>query len=751
MDAKTFNGDRPIQSQNEDLFGFATLAERIAASLTSQAANKGFVFGLEGKWGSGKSSLLALTLAQLREMNPAKVAAIEFRPWLIGDRDQLLTALFDEFAKAIAELQSARGETGEATKRAAGDVVEQVRSFARHLGPIGKLAGVAGLFVPGASAAGDMLEKIAAAASEQTDGPSLVAQKDRLASALLDLDCRIVVAIDDVDRLEPAEVAELLRLVRSVADFPNVSYLLCYDGLTLAHAIESGTGVSSGTAYLEKIVQTEVAVPRPESFALRRWFTKELETFMSCDAARVSSLQQVIDETGGRVLKNPRAVVRALDSLRVFWPSLAGRVDTPDLVWLRLIAVGSPNLFRWVEEYLVNFAAVSSGRSRVTDEEQIVLTHAMDAALEKDGLTWKALQFELDRHLPGIDLYNLGKDKDSRIFAQADRRLLAQAAIEKRLASPSHARIYFTLIAPADGVSESDISRLIEAAGRGRGEVAALLIELDGLKGDAGASKAERLLDQVRFTSHETVKTWPIENLIHGIVDAADEVAEDKSGLEWGRPHIWFLIEAVLKQMKVALAPARYDAALYAAFETGASIGFLTEIFRQETFGHGYYGDRADPHDRLISADGFEPVRMSMLKRYEALQLDGVVASPHATSMLYAWSQGGARVDLMQKVAARGSNETWLLQFLQLLYGPRSTLSRGGLETFFASPASVVRRVDALAKKGNRPAGRIIASLLVNSNADEDELENILTEWETPSSPSESSGQAEGKATDPEV
>ncbi|MRH97961.1 P-loop NTPase fold protein [Agrobacterium tumefaciens] len=66
MSELIFNGDRPIQSPSEDQFGFAALAERIAASLTSQAAYKGFVLGLEGRWGSGKSSLLALTLAKLR-------------------------------------------------------------------------------------------------------------------------------------------------------------------------------------------------------------------------------------------------------------------------------------------------------------------------------------------------------------------------------------------------------------------------------------------------------------------------------------------------------------------------------------------------------------------------------------------------------------------------------------------------------------------------------------------------------------
>jgi len=53
-----------------------------------------------------------------------------------------------------------------------------------------------------------------------------------------------VVTIDDIDRLEPRELGELLRLVRSVAHFPSLSYLLCYDTTILKHVVEKATGVA---------------------------------------------------------------------------------------------------------------------------------------------------------------------------------------------------------------------------------------------------------------------------------------------------------------------------------------------------------------------------------------------------------------------------------------------------------------------------------------------------------------------------
>jgi hypothetical protein len=107
--------------------------------------------------------------------------------------------------------------------------------------------------------------------------------------SLRDLGHRFVITIDDVDRLEPAEVIEILRLVRSVVDLPNVIYLLCYDSGTLAHSIETAVGVKSGHSYLEKIVQLTVMVPRPEPFQLRQWFSDELHLKASARASGSST------------------------------------------------------------------------------------------------------------------------------------------------------------------------------------------------------------------------------------------------------------------------------------------------------------------------------------------------------------------------------------------------------------------------------------------------------------------------------
>lgn len=160
--------------------------------------------------------------------------------------------------------------------------------------------------------------------------------------------------VEATRRLEPNEVIEVLRLVRSVADFPNITYLLCYDSAILAESIKRGADVPDGAAFLEKIVQLTVMVPKPEAFELRQWFADELGKIVgSIPDEQSSRLRSVIDQEGGQRLETPRAVVRTLDSLRFFWPALRNeQIDLPDLVWLLMIKDSAPALYRWIETYL---------------------------------------------------------------------------------------------------------------------------------------------------------------------------------------------------------------------------------------------------------------------------------------------------------------------------------------------------------------------------------------------------------------
>ena len=268
---------------------------------------------------------------------------INFRPWLVGSRDALLTSLFSEFSKGIDQYRLEQGDQRGVNATKAKEVAETMRAFGAGIAKLGGLVEVIGdvSAIAPIKLLGKLLSRAREPLKEGKQLPSLVELKDKLSSSLNSLNHRFVVTIDDVDRLEPGDIVEVMRLVRSVADFPNVIYVLCYDSGILKHSIEQIARVKDGAAFLEKIVQLTVMVPDPEPFRLRQWFADDLSRIAkAAEPDQADRLRAVIDMEGGRQLKTPRSVVRALDAIRFFWPPLEReRADLADLVWLLLIKV----------------------------------------------------------------------------------------------------------------------------------------------------------------------------------------------------------------------------------------------------------------------------------------------------------------------------------------------------------------------------------------------------------------------------
>lgn len=129
------NGDRRISEPAEDRLGFREAAASLAKAIGSHSTDDGVVIGLEGKWGSGKSSLLFLVEDEFKRLpNDTQPTVINFKPWLVGNRDGLLAYLFTELSKAIADVERLQGNATKATAIKAKEAGEALRKFAAGIG-----------------------------------------------------------------------------------------------------------------------------------------------------------------------------------------------------------------------------------------------------------------------------------------------------------------------------------------------------------------------------------------------------------------------------------------------------------------------------------------------------------------------------------------------------------------------------------------------------------------------------------------
>ena len=442
----SIKGDRALSSGDDDKLGFRDVAKRIAKSLVDRASEEGLVVGVEGAWGSGKSSLLFLISEELKkQVKEQKPTVINFRPWLVGNRDALINSLFSELSNQLARVASEAGNAAPEQKAKAKAAEQALRQFIGGLSSAGSMIEVVGdaSGVVPVKFVGKWLKALGEMAKGKPNTPQLSELKDELSKALKELGHRFIITIDDVDRLEPAEVIEVLRLVRSVVDLPNVTYLLCYDGEILAQGIEKAAGVRSGKEFLEKIVQLTVMVPKPEPLQLRQWFTDDLHLIASVkNDDELARLKTVIDYEGGRQLRTPRSVVRALDAIRFFWPPLRDlQADLADLVWLQLIKDGNSKLYRWIEDYCATATVVSLGIATVDSAEESKVHAKLFETIPEDQFSDVMYRHHFVEQLPGVDIDHSDGSNGISIFGPVADQQRNEAIRDKRLTSPDHYRL----------------------------------------------------------------------------------------------------------------------------------------------------------------------------------------------------------------------------------------------------------------------------------------------------------------------
>lgn len=719
-------GDRALENDGEDKLGFGPTADLLAEALAVGTSSEGLVVGVTGRWGSGKSSLINLTQAALRRRTDGdRPHVIEFKPWLVGERDALLQAMFAELVAGIDQIELEAGGASGVTIRKAQRAATAVREFAGLLGGAGKVVKAGSAGIPYIGAVIGMVEDFFQSASK--DKPrSLAASKKKVCSRLAKLKRPLVVLIDDVDRLEPSEIVEVLRLVRSVADFPNITYVLSYDQDIVSHAVHVAAQVSDGRAYIEKIVQITVPVPHPEAFDLRRWFERELKGMNLAGGEEVERrIFEIIDREGGQYLVTPRAVVRTLDSIRFHWAVLEGRVDLTDFIWLQFVKVGNPALYEWITVYLTEMSARASGRTNISEEQRVRARQSLDEALGRDGTAFGEVCDRLADHLPGIASYH--RDPNGGIYEQVHQVEMDRAIGARRLASPDHYRLYFAFAQPTNAPRASDFNDLATAIAASAEQAAALLRQWQGQRLTSGVTRAEVMLDRLSARELAAPTASDAEHLLLAYANVMDELAAGSVN-DFGGPDVWRRAMRSLPTLLDALGDAR-EAGIRRMFNEGTAVSWLTSLFRHETFAHGRHGNRPDS-DRLLTSDELDIVTEVMLDRYGCMSFDDIKRQLQPLSMLFAWQQGGDEDGPRTLLAAEVETDEGLVATLQHLCGrvrtatptaerEIATLSRSNIASL-VDYESARERITRLAEAAQDPALREKAGVLLESFRDGD-------------------------------
>lgn len=360
------SADRPILGSKQDWLRRTPFAEALGDAILGWNEADSLVIGLYGDWGSGKSSVVNLCLEYLRR-NPASCPhVIEFNPWHFPSEEELHNSFFNELQILVT------AESSEEVRKCRSTTLLNYSAAIRALTPVSIALLVA--FFPQIKAGLDVAKELAAGGetgfdrlAKLADKPtSLQAAKKAVAEILAKLDKPILVVIDDIDRLRPAEIRSLVQLVKANADFPKLIYLLCFQRNIVENALEN-PGVISGQDFLEKIIQVGFDLPVLESELLCEALESALMNALS-ETRLLSSFDQQrwskMFEIYRSRFKTARHLRRFLNSFRfqlaLFKGDNALEVDPVDLVCIEILRVFEPTLHKRMFESKDRLVGISA-------------------------------------------------------------------------------------------------------------------------------------------------------------------------------------------------------------------------------------------------------------------------------------------------------------------------------------------------------------------------------------------------------
>lgn len=662
------NPGKAVLSSLEDKLGFTSPARHLARALAELASPEGLVVGIEGEWGAGKSSFVNI-VAEALEREEAPPVVVRFTPWLIGSRAGLISELMIEITRAAIEIKDRERikigggswykkliSTGylenSARKKELRKVSERFMNRLIQAGKVAELYGVAGAGVA-ASAAG-------ATMSEFLKDDSLEQEKNALRIELSKLSQRIVVIIDDIDRLEPSEAVEVLRLVRAVVDFPNVLFLLCYSRTVLANSIEMALSIENGEDFLEKIIQVCVPVPRPEAFDLRQLFELELQKHLKISRVAnedsgesvTSRLTHIIDSEGGRALTTPRKVFRAANSIRLSTNGVTDNIDLPDLIWLQLIRVQSTALYQWIEEYLIEQASTENDGAYVPEDLKKSLERRLEKILgdlDAQGTPSRALLRSLAEVLPGLQYEFNNEDEKPRAKAFCDFDKTPYI-VHSRLGSNQHYRYYFAQSLPRNSLSNDSLASFIEAARENQDQAINQLFALADQVTGTGRLRCYPLLDHLAGLDYSRQPRQTAKSVVAALAASMDPAALREGIGSWGEYNVWREARKVFGKAWESAEPEDKTSIIDAIFNNQPSIGWITSIVREEVFSHGIFGGQGKhPSERVFSPTEMKKATQLLVNAYDCLSPHDLQRLPKLLPILYTWVQ----IDPQNDAAAR--------------------------------------------------------------------------------------------------
>lgn len=681
-----FATDRPIENLSDDLLGRSEFSVALAKALSGWHGKDSLVVALHGEWGSGKSSIKNMAMDELTKDNNDTVDIIEFSPWDWAAQDKITSAFFQEISttiglrdnskegKKLAKLFKRYGRylnTGEMLTSGLSKALPTMFILATILGVGGNFAdqewiknifvglsvllGVWGAFLKWGNSFFKQLAGNAEALAKDSE-LTLSQYRNELTSLLSNRNKTLMIVLDDLDRLTKKQLQMVMQLVKANTEFPNVVFLLLFQRDLIEDKLNDG--LMSGRGYLEKIIQVPFDIPKIEGSKVHQVLFKKLDEIINSDQHAEKMFDSVywgnIFHKGlSHYFSNLRSVYRFVSTLSfhfsIYKNENAFEVNPVDLIAIECIRVFEPDVYQGISESKMFFTRTRTPEGKGEEDRKY-----LDSILGR-SVNSKKMADLLKILFPTIKrLYRQTYAQGYYDTWQRNMRVCHESSFDK----------YFSFNIPDGGLSNSDLTKMIELTGD-RIAFCKFLLSLQ-----------ERSIIRTSLSQFSAyIELIPLDNrtsYISALLDIGDTVENESSGLSFNNSYIqifqhlsWFL-------RRIEPEDGRSELLLNCFRESNGGIAIIEYVLQADT-------ERKNG-DNLLSEDGFNNIKELFVNKLDSLaqeKPEDLVSHPHLGSLIWRWKKWGNEDNVKAWMERQVQNNHNLFYIFEAFVTRGSSISMG--------------------------------------------------------------------------
>ena len=353
--------------EKDDVGGMGNFVTSLFNEVINENAEKGLIISVCGDWGSGKTSIKNTLLSRIDKHNSElhkddMLNVLIFDPWQVPPSDDITKYFLSELSNSIPGSQGLKmlRYLNVKIEKDSLDLIIRIlillfgasffTSIASAFHNVNKL--ILFLWLSAIILVIVFLPKLLGALLENKFSSINIARKE-IEEKLENK--KLLVVIDDIDRLPTDEIPRIIRLIKSVCNFHNIIYLVFWQrsvieaALSIRNMANPNDETVKGAEYLKKIVQIEMEVPKISRKKLVEMLSKSIsEIFNYFNLPKGISLDCVRIERFIKMgLKNNlsgiRDIKRFIASFIISFPRILDEgnpiIDVTDFILLELVKV----------------------------------------------------------------------------------------------------------------------------------------------------------------------------------------------------------------------------------------------------------------------------------------------------------------------------------------------------------------------------------------------------------------------------